>query len=119
MKVCVTSQGEDLSAAVDPRFGRARWFLLVDSETGEFEVIDNKQNLNAASGAGVQAGTNVVEAGADVVLTGHVGPRGFAVLNAADVEVFVGAEGTVQDAVDAWREGKLEQASGADVPSHW
>ena len=52
MKICVTSQGPDLSSAVDPRFGRARYFIIYDEETESFEAIDNEQNVSAACGAG-------------------------------------------------------------------
>jgi predicted Fe-Mo cluster-binding NifX family protein len=119
MKLCITSEGRDLSAAVDPRFGRARFFIIYDGHTGEFEPLDNKQNMNSASGAGVQAATNVVEAGAQVVLTGHCGPRAFDVLEAGDVKVAVGAEGTVEQAIRAWRDGELSPVENADVKPHW
>ena len=55
MKVIVTSQGQELNSPVDPRFGRAKYFLVVDTETGDFSAADNSQNLNAAQGAGIQA----------------------------------------------------------------
>ena len=60
MKVVVTAQGSNLDSPVDPRFGRARYFLLVDTDTGEFTTHDNVQNLNAAQGAGIQAAQTVV-----------------------------------------------------------
>ena len=56
MKVAVTSQDPDLNSAVDPHFGRAKFFIVVDTETGEFSAHDNAQNLNAVQGAGIQAG---------------------------------------------------------------
>ncbi len=98
MKICVTSQGSDLGSQVDPRFGRAAMFLLVDTDTGKFEVIDNKQNLQAAQGAGIQTAQNVAETGAKAILTGHCGPKAFSVLTAARIEIFVGVTGTVEQA---------------------
>ena len=80
MKVAVTSQGMDLASQVDPRFGRAKYFVLVDTDTGTFTAHDNRQNLNAAQGAGIQAGRNVVELGAEAVITGNVGPKAFTTL---------------------------------------
>ena len=82
MKIAVTSQGPDLNSQVDPRFGRAKSFLVVDTETGEFSVHDNTQNLNAAQGAGIQAGRTVVDLGVSAVVTGNVGPKAFATLQA-------------------------------------
>jgi len=54
MAIAVTAQGRDLSAPIDPRFGRAKFFVIVDTETGEFSTADNTQNLNAAQGADVE-----------------------------------------------------------------
>ena len=119
MKVIVTSQGQDLDSPVDPRFGRAKYFLVVDTETGDFSATDNSQNLNAAQGAGVQAGKNVVDLGAEAVITGHVGPRAFATLQAGGVAIHTGASGTVADAIEQFKAGTLMQSSGADVEGHW
>ena len=119
MKVAVTSQGTDLEAGVDPRFGRCRYFVLVDTETGDFRAVDNAQNLNAPSGAGIQAAQNVVNLGAEAVLTGHCGPKAFGALSAAGVKVYVGVEGTVREAVKALQAGELQVSAGADVEGHW
>jgi len=119
MKVAVTSQGRELSSPVDQRFGRAKCFLVVDTETGEFSVVDNRQNLNAAQGAGIQAGRSVVELGVEAVVTGHVGPKAFATLNAGGVQVHTGATGTVADAIEQFKSGALTQAGAADVDGHW
>ncbi len=119
MKVVVTSQGQDMSSPVDPRFGRARFFVLDDTESGEFSASDNSQNLNAAQGAGIQAGRNVVGLGAAAVLTGHVGPKAFATLQAGGIAVYSGAAGTVADAIEQFKAGKLKPSASADVQGHW
>ena len=75
MKIIITSEGTSLESPVDPRFGRAKHFILVDTDTGEFSSHDNAQNLNAPQGAGIQAAQTVARLGAEAVLTGHVGPR--------------------------------------------
>jgi len=74
MKIAVTSTGTDLDSQVDPRFGRALYILIVDSETFDFEVLDNKENVNALKGAGIQAASMVNDKGAEVLLTGFCGP---------------------------------------------
>jgi len=119
MKLTVTSQGQQLSSPVDPRFGRAKYFIVVDTETGDFTASDNSQNLNAPQGAGIQAGKNVVDLGAKAVVTGHVGPKAFATLQAGGVSIYTGATGTVADAVEQFKAGKLQQSNGADVQGHW
>jgi len=119
MKVVVTSEGNTLDSPVDPRFGRARYFLLVDSESGEAAAHDNEQNLNAPQGAGIQAAQTVARLGAKAVLTGHVGPKAFATLQAAGVAVCTGATGTVREAVEQFRAGQLQAAKKPDVEGHW
>ncbi len=119
MKILITSQGPDLSSPVDPRFGRARNFIVVDTDTGEFSVHDNTQNLNAAQGAGIQAGRTVVDLGAEAVVTGNVGPKAFATLQAAQVKIYLGASGTVKEAIEKFKAGQLQDAGKANVEGHW
>ena len=119
MKIAVTSQGPDLNSQVDPRFGRAKNFIVVDTDTEEFSVHDNSQNLNAAQGAGIQAGRTVAELGVEAVLTGNVGPKAFATLQAANVKVYPGASGTVKEAVRKFKAGELQPAGRANVEGHW
>jgi predicted Fe-Mo cluster-binding NifX family protein len=119
MKVLVTSTGESLDSAVDPQFGRAKKFLLVDTESGEFQTIDNAQNVNAVQGAGIQAGQTASQHGAQVVITGNCGPNAFRTLQAAGVEVIVGAKGTVGEAVEKFKAGELKSAESPNVQGHW
>jgi predicted Fe-Mo cluster-binding NifX family protein len=108
-----------MDSPVDPRFGRARYFILVDTDTGEQSAIDNQVNLNAAQGAGIQAGRRVVELQAEAVLTGHVGPKAFSVLAASGVSIYTGATGTVGEAVEQFKTGQLQRAEAASVQGHW
>lgn len=119
MLVAVTAQGASLDSPMDPRFGRASQFLLIDTATGEVAVHDNAQNLNALQGAGIQAAQNIARLRAQAVVTGHVGPKAFAVLKAAGVVVYTGATGTVRESLEALLAGRLQAASGADVEGHW
>ena len=70
MKIAVTSKGPDLDDPVDPRFGRAAYILVVDSETFDFDVLDNKENVNALKGAGIQAAGMISDKGVEVLITG-------------------------------------------------
>ena len=119
MKIVITSQGPDMNSAVDPRFGRAACFITVDSDTGEFTAYDNSTGLNAAQGAGVQAGRYVADLGVKAVITGQVGPKAFATLAAAGVTVYTGASGTVQEALESYKSGQLSAAAGASVQGRW
>jgi len=119
MKLAITSEGESLQSAVDPRFGRAKYFIVVDTDTQAVRAVPNTQNLNAAQGAGIQAGKMIVELGVTSLITGHVGPKAFSALQAGNVEIYTGAAGTVGDALDQFRAGKLRAARNADVEGHW
>lgn len=119
MKIAVTSQGKDLDAPMDSRFGRAAYILIVDTKTLDYEVLDNKENVDALKGAGIQAATMVSERGAKVLLTGYCGPKAFAVLDAAKINVVNDLKGIVRDAVTAFNQGGLSFADGANVDGRW
>jgi len=119
MKIAVTSAGTDLDSQVDPRFGRASYILVVDSETFDFEVLDNKENVNALKGAGIQAARMVSEKGAEVLLTGYCGPNAFKVLKTAKIGVANEAGGSIRDAVKAYLDGKLPLSDEANVEGQW
>ena len=119
MKLIVTSTGRTLADPVDLRFGRARHFLLVDTETGTVTVHENTQNLNAAQGAGIQSGETVARLGATAVVTGNVGPKAFRMLKAAGVSVYLCGEGTAEDAVRKFKDGELKETTAANVEGHW
>ena len=119
MKVVVTSTGDALEAQVDPRLGRAAKFILYDTETKEFSVIDNSAGVTASHGAGVTAGQAIADVGAEAVITGNCGPRAFQVLSAAGIKVYVGASGTVADAITQFEDGKLRVAGEANVGGHF
>ena len=119
MRIAVSASGPDLEAQVDPRFGRAPFFLMVDPDTMEFEVAPNQINLQAAQGAGVQAAALVARYKPKAVLTGHCGPKAFHTLEAAGISVIVGVAGSVRQAVESFQAGKFTSASGPNVASHW
>jgi predicted Fe-Mo cluster-binding NifX family protein len=119
MKIAVTSTGKDLDSQVDPRFGRAPYFLIVDSETFAFDIIDNNENMNALKGAGIQAARMVSDKGVEVLLTGFCGPNAFKALKAADIKVANEATGSVKDAVKAYVGGKLSVAEAPNAEAQW
>jgi predicted Fe-Mo cluster-binding NifX family protein len=121
MKVAVTSYGRDLSSNIDRSFGRAKWFIVVDTETGNAEARSNKQNVNASQGAGIQAARNAVNLGVEAVLTGNVGPNAFRTLNAASIKIFIIYKSIerVEQAVAAWQAGNLKEVNEATTAGHW
>jgi predicted Fe-Mo cluster-binding NifX family protein len=119
MIIVVSASGKTLDAQVDPRFGRAAFFVAVDSESGAFQAHDNVQNLNAAQGAGIQSAETVSRLGAEVVITGNCGPKAFRTLSAAGIKIVVGAQGTVAEAIEAFKSGALAPTDAPNVEGHW
>ncbi len=97
-KICITSKGKDLGAEVDPSFGRAQYFLIVDPNTMEFDVIENP-NAEAAHGAGIQTAQLVSSKNVGAVLTGNCGPNAQRVLQSSGTKVITGVSGKVEDAL--------------------
>mgnify|MGYP002683211621 CR=1 FL=1 len=63
MKICVTAGASGLDAPMDPRFGRCPFFVVVDLDSMS-EISISNANVNARSGAGIQAAQEVARQGA-------------------------------------------------------
>ncbi|MCD4708071.1 MAG: NifB/NifX family molybdenum-iron cluster-binding protein [Candidatus Sabulitectum sp.] len=119
MKIAIASSGNTLESPVDGRFGRAPGFIVYDTDNDTFTIADNRQNLNAAQGAGIQAAQNVAETGAGAVIAPNFGPKAFSVLKAAGIKALISNAATVQDVIDEYKSGKLSESSSANVQGHW
>jgi len=120
MKIAVCAQNPGKESLVDPRFGRAKHFVIFDDTVNAWETVDNAQNLAATQGAGIQSASNIVNAGCGVLISGHCGPKAFSVLQKAGVVVYgTPADSTVEQAVAAYRTGTLKKLETADVERHW
>lgn len=119
MRVAVTAREGSIDNPVDQRFGRARYLIVIDTETGGIEVHNNNVNLNAVQGAGIQTAQNITQLGVEAVLTGHVGPNAFRTLSAAGIKAYTGLQGTVGEAIEKFKSGGLTPVDSADVEGHW
>jgi predicted Fe-Mo cluster-binding NifX family protein len=100
MIVAISATGNTLDSMVDPRFGRAAWFLIVDTDSKQIlEAIDNSTGKEAAHGAGISAAALVADKGVKAVLTGRVGPKAMPVLDKAGVQAVNDVSGSVQKAI--------------------
>ena len=107
MKIVITAEGPSLDSTIDPRFGRAKNFILFDTDTNQHRVIDNQQNRDMAQGAGIQSAKQVFSLGAELVITGQCGPKALQVLQAAKIQIVLGAQGTVAQSIDRFKMGEL------------
>jgi predicted Fe-Mo cluster-binding NifX family protein len=117
VRVAVAASGDTLKAPADPRFGRCRNFLIVDTESGESTSVVNPGAL-AGSGAGIQAAQTVSDAGAEAVIAGNYGPSASHALASGGIDAYIGEADTVAEAIEALREGRLQNQSGPTVGSH-
>ena len=112
-KLCIPTEGAGgLNGRVGEHFGRVPTFTLVDSDTGEVEVLDNTSEH--MGGAGFPADL-LVDAGAEVVLCQGLGRRAIQRLSEAGVSVCTGVFGTVSEAVAAWKSGTVFEAGESDA----
>ena len=118
MKICITASGNTLDASIDPRFGRAAYLTIVDSESMAFEIIPNAA-AGAMGGAGIQAAQTLTKKGVDVLITGNVGPNAFQALSAASIKIVTGASGTVREVVEKYKRGELSETGAPTVKGHF
>jgi predicted Fe-Mo cluster-binding NifX family protein len=105
MKVLVTSQGENLDALLDPRFGRCQYFIIVDSDTMSFKAIKN-ESTEKGGGAGVSTAQFVVDEAPDVLITGDVGPNASRGLASSGIKIITGVSGVVRDIIEKFKKGE-------------
>ena len=118
MKIAVTSTGPTLDDNVEARFGRCAYFLIIDTDTMQYEAIENP-NIALGGGAGIQSAQLMSEKGVTTILTGNCGPNAFNVFGQAGIQVIVGVSGLVRNAVEQFETGALSNASRPNVASHF
>jgi predicted Fe-Mo cluster-binding NifX family protein len=124
MKLCITAAGNDLHAATDAAFGRAPWFVLIDTESEAIQSIENT-SAQATQGAGIAAAQSMSEHGVDAVLTGRLGPKAKNALEASGIGMYEGlGKSTIAEALEQFRAGKYsgsadsgQQQTQAGTPS--
>ncbi len=118
MKIAVTATGPSLDDQVEARFGRTPYYLFVDTETMEFEAIQNP-NVAAGGGAGIQSARLMSDHDVKYVLTGNCGPNASQVFGAAGIMVVMGVTGEVRRAVEQFKAGVFTASNQPNVPSHF
>ncbi len=112
MKLAISLTGMEPGAAVDPHFGRARCFRIVDTGTGERSLWDNAAAAEATHGAGTRTAQALAGLGVAAVLTGHVGPKAAAALEAAGIRVYLAGGGGEEEVIRSFLGGRLQPLGG-------
>jgi predicted Fe-Mo cluster-binding NifX family protein len=114
--VAISANGKDIDAGVEPRFGRARFFILVDPITQDWEPVDNLAPLSSLQDVGILTAKNLTKNRVvQTVVTGNCGPKAFEELKGAGIKVFLNAQGTVRQALNRLRLGELQEAPAPNV----
>lgn len=117
MKICITSAGPDLDSFVDPRFGRAMYFIILDEEGNIIKSIKNNAAL-ATVGAGTMSAQTLVNEKVNILITANVGPNALYALNASGIKIFIASPGLkIRDAFTAYKKGGLQELSQNIPPS--
>lgn len=118
MKLIITATAPDIKATVDPRYGRGAYFIVVDSDSGEWQAHANA-GVDAAGGAGSLAAQFAAKEGAEAVISGDFGPNAYLALAAAEIKMYLlGPSATVAEAVANFTGGKLEEVRAPTGAGH-
>ncbi|WP_290597643.1 MULTISPECIES: NifB/NifX family molybdenum-iron cluster-binding protein [unclassified Archaeoglobus] len=107
MKICVPSYRGGLDDYVCEHFGKAKSFTIYDTETGEVKIIRNTSEHFGGAGKPPEL---IRATGADAVICSGMGARAIALFKSFGIKVYMGASGTVKDAIDQFLAGKLVEA---------
>jgi len=113
MKLCITADGNSIESLTDSSFGRAPWLIIVDTE--QYTVVEAIENsgVNASQGAGIAAAQTIADKGALGLLTGRVGPKAQAALQAAGVKIYENiGRCSVREALEQFNAGKYQESTG-------
>lgn len=112
MKIAVPAEDNFLNSMIDERFGRAKGYLVFESEKKTIEWIDNQKNANASQGAGLKAAQSIIESGAEVLLSYDVGPKAFELLEKNGIMSYrIEKKVMVNEAINLFQQNKLKKIS--------
>lgn len=115
MKVAISSNGKNLESTIDERFGRCRYFIILETDDMSFDVVDNT-NADLTSSAGIQAASFVASTAAETVITGNCGPKAMQVFAATNMNIILGQYGVIKDVVEKFKSGQLSPSTRGNVP---
>lgn len=108
MKIAIPAEGRELTSLVNQSFGRTAYFVIIDSDSMEYEVLDN-QAAQAQGGAGIKAAEAIAATGASVVITYRLGQNAADVLKAAGIKILRAVPGTIQEMVEKYNNAELSE----------
>lgn len=105
-----TLDKEGLGGKISQHFGKTPYFVLINWENDKIETFQILESNGKHMGGHKTSGELIIGSGANTILCGNLGPKAIQMLQNAGIKVYVGASGTVIEAVQDWDKGKLKQA---------
>ena len=113
MKICVPTVGnKGLDDYVGEHFGRVPTYTIVNLDNEEVKVLPNVSHHMGGHGNPPEI---MVKEGVDVLVCNGLGRRAISAFDGYGIAIYIGASGTVRDAVTAFKHGKLQKASISDA----
>ena len=109
MKVCIPTIDElGLGDSIGEHFGRVPTYTIVDLETDGVKVIPNTSHHMGGQGDPPEI---MAKEGVDVMICQGLGRRAISLFESLGIEVYIGASGTVREAITMFQEGMLQKAT--------
>lgn len=117
MRIVITADAPSDTSPVSPIFGRCAYYAVYDSSTDKLDFVPNPA-VGYARGAGIQAAQYVLSLGPEMIITGGIpGPNSSMVLSQAGIPVITNFVGSVRDAIEDAKSGKLKpQTAQSPIP---
>lgn len=113
MKICVPTIGENgLDNQIGEHFGRVPTYTIVDIDTNEVKVVENTSEHMGGRGHPPEI---MAREGVNIMVCRGLGRRAIMMFEELGIDVYIGASGTVRDAVELFKQGKLQKASESDA----
>lgn len=113
MKVCIPTMGDSgLDDVVGEHFGRVPTYTIVDLETNDVKVVQNTSEHMGGIGYPPEI---MAREGVHVLVCQGLGRRAISMFAETGIDVYIGASGTVKDAIAAFRQGLLQKAGADDA----
>ncbi len=116
MKIAVSAAGNNLDSPFESRFGRASGFVIYDTETKDIEYLDNSASINLPHGAGIQTAQMIADSGAQVLITGIIGPKASQALESPNLQVHCCEAATVSEAIHSFQRGGVSASAPSAMP---
>jgi predicted Fe-Mo cluster-binding NifX family protein/Zn finger protein HypA/HybF involved in hydrogenase expression len=115
-RVAVAALGTDLKSGIAPLYGTAPYFFLFDTETKQYQVVNNPSITSTRSYGSIT--TQFLQSqNMGAVIAGNYGSRANTALFALNIIPYT-YQGTVTDGVEAYRAGKLTPISNTSLPGY-